>query len=78
MSKTVQGRLLLIGGLLLLLVLGLLLRDRPPPPAKDYYTGPMASKSRPGVFVDIDGRIVPPPPGYKKPDIPLHRRPDDL
>jgi hypothetical protein len=30
-----------------------------------YYDGPVASKSRPGLWVMPDGRIVPPPRGAK-------------
>jgi hypothetical protein len=79
MNESVQRRLLFAVLALMVAVLALVFRRQPePPPRSDYYTGPMASKSMPGVFVMPDGRVVPPPPGWHPPKIKIHPRSSDL
>jgi len=79
MNNAIQRRLLFAVLALAIVVLVLAYRRQPePPPPSDYYTGPMASKSRPGVFAMPDGRIVPPPPGWHMPKVTVHPRSSDL
>jgi hypothetical protein len=54
--------------LILAAVLLVLLRIQPretSPAEPDYYSGPRRSKWNPNVWVNSDGKIVPPPPGAR-------------